>query len=229
MARQNPPSGTVVLDKNGKEVLFCCPSHKVRYMKQNPEAKEVQVENKFSPSPVILVDLDETLIHTIPWYRGNPLPQLEQQVRELKHMRDYETADELEKFVTLMRSAPTIALDGLDYTITLRPSAKAFLREANKVGTVALFTAAHRDYAEAALKATGLRKYIGSVYTTRDLPNPYELVQGRPWVLVDDLYNIEKVRRMGNPPNGRIVQIDSFDEGDATSPLPDPNKFFPKA
>jgi hypothetical protein len=228
VARKNPPSGTVVLDEDGAEVRFCCPSHKVKYMKQNPDAREVKAEDVLAPSPVILVDLDETLIHSISWFRGDPILYKIQHIRELKLMRDFATAATLEQFVALMQSAPTIMLSGMKATVTVRPGVKAFLHTANEVGTVAVFTAASRDYAEAVLQATGLRKYIGPVFTTNDLPNPYDIVKGRPWVLVDDLQNIAKVRHMGNPPNGRILQVASFDEGEPNSPLPDPRTFFPR-
>jgi hypothetical protein len=39
--RKNPSDGYVVLSPEGEEVRFCCPSHKTRYLRENPGAVEV--------------------------------------------------------------------------------------------------------------------------------------------------------------------------------------------
>ena len=47
--RKNPSDGHVVLSPEGEEVRFCCPSHKTRYLRENPgsvEANPAQVHKR---------------------------------------------------------------------------------------------------------------------------------------------------------------------------------------
>jgi len=39
--RKNPSDGYLVLSPDGEEVRFCCPSHKTRYLRENPGSVEV--------------------------------------------------------------------------------------------------------------------------------------------------------------------------------------------
>ena len=39
--RKNPSDGYLVLSAEGEEVRFCCPSHKTRYLRENPGSVEV--------------------------------------------------------------------------------------------------------------------------------------------------------------------------------------------
>ena len=41
VARKNPGDGYLVLSRYGEEVRFCCPSHKTRYLRENPGSIEV--------------------------------------------------------------------------------------------------------------------------------------------------------------------------------------------
>lgn len=40
--RKNPSDGHVVLSPEGEEVRFCCPSHKTRYLRENPGAVDLK-------------------------------------------------------------------------------------------------------------------------------------------------------------------------------------------
>ena len=236
VARKNPGELTKVVSAQGKEVRFCCSEHKATYLKKNPDAKEVLAGEFSAPPPVILVDLDETLVHSIPWFHGkNPIEGLlkaadyaeghaERDPRYAESQRV--RAKHLREFARLAEQAPVIDVFG-KITVTARPDAMDFLRRAKNVGTVALYTAADRRYAEAALAAHGFDRLIEHVFTTRDKPTPAELVAGRPWVLVDDLMNYEKIVYMGSPSGGYIKMIPAFDAGDEITPLPAPKTLFP--
>jgi hypothetical protein len=50
--RKNPSDGYLVLSPEGEEVRFCCPSHKTRYLRENPGSVEVK---RLKPSDKLLV------------------------------------------------------------------------------------------------------------------------------------------------------------------------------
>lgn len=45
--RQNPSGGDLVLSPEGEEVRFCCPSHKTRYLRENPGS--VDLKGRYIP------------------------------------------------------------------------------------------------------------------------------------------------------------------------------------
>lgn len=84
VARKNPGDGYLVLSPYGEEVRFCCPSHKTRYLRENPGSIEV------NPGAV------DARGRYIPekYLAGLSPKERSQRVRELSESRDqYGTGD----------------------------------------------------------------------------------------------------------------------------------------
>lgn len=162
--------------------------------------------------PVILVDMDETLLHSERWYGDtHPAERLAKQYAFREKLRrrmgkplDRRVADDHMRRVT---EAPVITVGGDTFSVVEHPNAKPFLQGLAQSGSVHIFTAADPTYAEMALQATGLRPLVGHVFSTRgQLPPP---IVG-PWVLIDDVPDMRKVALMSHSPSCQVIKVDPF-------------------
>lgn len=94
----------------------------------------------------------------------------------------------LHSFVGEVEGLPSFVVDGwMRYSVSVRPDAKATLKEASRFGNVYVLTTAEPNYAMKALKHAGLLgrgSPIRKVYSTRK-PKEVPAPTG-PWVLIDN-------------------------------------------
>ena len=155
-----------------------------RYASYDPEHKyHLGMRGRWGDSikpPVILVDFDETLVEAFP-------------------------AELVQGLAGDWSQAVDVNVQGDLYKALLRPGAPEFLRELNYLGDVYIFSAADMAYLKAVLRTLPAHLQANGVFSSRrDDGYLANLIEGRPFVLIDDLpYNSDvvqdKLEQTGQP------------------------------
>lgn len=136
------------------------------------------------PRRILFVDLDETLVST-----GNLVPETE-----------------------APRAVVRDVFGKQAYSVFVRPGAVEALAEARGIfDEVHLYTAADRTYAEAVLKATGLRDAVDEVYTVGEVyagTQVLPVIARTRWALIDNDEGIamSKISAVSSPAGVRIAE-----------------------
>ena len=189
--------------------------------------------------PMVLLDLDETLLRAEPMPSGKGKHKLveERRLQVGRYVRRTviergEKAEfmrrmhaRIEAKLAFTRAAREVRFeDGEGYLVLARPGIERELRKLADHADLAVLSAGSKDYVERLLRETGLRALVPFGYSSRDT-NDFSWLSGRPWVLVDNLAfgtmgTDDKLRQLmglgtdaelGGEHEDRVVHVDDFD------------------
>ena len=194
--------------------------------------------------PVVLLDLDETLVRAEPISRGRDRASVigtrkdkvgryaEKVTTSQGKQADFNRrllSTAKAKLAFTQASREVRFEDGESYLVLARPNIERELRKLADHADLCVFSAGSKDYVERMMRETGLRALVPYSYSSRDT-NDFSWLSGRPWVLVDNLAfgtasSNDKLRQLlgmkgegepGSEHEDRLVQVDNFE-----SNLPD--------
>ena len=157
--------------------------------------------------PLVMLDMDETLLHSIENNKDNYIKRAKvNRDHSIKRYAsgDFRAAQGLER-VADEYDAIVAAYDRVKtskrYISIPNPEAEVAIAFLASSADICIFTAAEREYALEALTNCNLTRFFGSSLAEQDkrvicLDEPHDLVNrtNRPWVLIDDLQAIAKIR-----------------------------------
>lgn len=155
------------------------------------------VEN--TSTSYIFLDLDGTLVHTVPITQ---LPELQQSIK-ITRIRAQENpkfsvfVNSLEKRFELYKKSEVFHDGSEERIIIPRPGLREFLQAIQVLGSINILTSSHPLYAASAIDALHLKNMFDGIYSTKGKQPPPVIKMRVPWVLVDDVNPGHKINNLG--------------------------------
>ena len=159
--------------------------------------------SRSSVRPIVFLDMDDTLLKA-KFIGEDGIEGMIENARQLRKRRQsritnpkfndrmrrviQKSMECVQREVTWLKAAKILSFDSLDeYAMVVRPGVVESLRELSKHADLYVFSNGTEDYIEACMNASPIGKIVKGWYSSRlwnhDLPE----IEGRPWLLVDDL------------------------------------------